>query len=303
MKLTILICTYNRCDLLMKCIDSIHKATKPNDAEISLIVIANACTDNTINALTEYTKKHKCINLLIEVELNPGKSYALNHGIKLIQSGYICFIDDDQVIDSNYFLEVYKAIQNHPDASILCGRLLPHWQGDEPNWLHEQGQYRIYPFPVPVFDLGNISVQINPNNELPPGGNVVINRTVFDEIGLFSLSLGPTGHNLVGSEDTDLFIRALQEGKIIQYEPSIVQYHYIDKSRLTLFYLIAKCFQRNRSITARRLNKNSKVPLYLFRQLFESLFHSVLSFKMNKLRFYLMRFSSTLGEISAYISK
>lgn len=304
--LTVAICTHNRVDLLMKAINSIYLAVTPNDCKITVLVIANACTDDTVSKLEHHKTTYLTENTITfdyQLEPMPGKSYALNRALSLINDGYICFVDDDQIIDINYFIAITKAILAYPDASILCGPLKPNWQGDEPNWIHTEGQYRIYPFPIPVFDLGNYPTQLTVENELPPGGQVVIRRDIFDDVGVFSTCLGPIGHNLVGSEDTDFFIRAINKGHIIQYIPSIIQYHYVDKNRLTLKYLLIKSYQRNKSITLSINPDRKPIPLYLFRQLSSNIFHTIIAFNADKYRFHLMRLFSILGEIIGLLAK
>jgi GT2 family glycosyltransferase len=305
MKLTVVICTHNRCDLLNTAIDSINSANRPEGYDISILVIANACADASVSYLKQYQAQQLAqhhLPLTFFEEPRPGKSYALNQAIRLTASGYLCFMDDDQRLDKNYFAKIIDALSLFPQASLLCGPLLPDWQGDEPAWIHETGKYRIYPLPIPVFDLGQSPLRISQVNQTPPGGQVIIHHDVFQRVGQFSEKLGPTGHNLMGSEDTEFFMRAIAGGEVFYYLPSIIQYHYIDKKRLRLSYLLNVCFQRNRSITLARHPACSAVPLYLFRQLAGYAFGILFSLSLYKTRFYLMRFFSTLGEIMGLIS-
>jgi len=304
MQLNVVICTHNRINLLLNAIKSIYSATIPNQINIRLLVIANACTDNTIVELEKFKQAshaNKCIFLNVEPEPRSGKSYALNKALDLINDGFICFIDDDQTVAPDFFESVVNAIVKQPNISIFCGRIFPDWQGDEPSWIFSEGKYRIYPPPIPVFDLGDTPLLIPDECEsLPGGGHTIVKKEVFDRIGGFSESLGPIGHNLVGSEDTDFFYRAVNAGEKIYYSPDIKQLHYVDKNRLKTTYLLLKSFQRNRSITASRQDKANHAPLYLYKKLLLILCNILVSFDMNRLRFYLMRFFSTLGEIAGH---
>jgi len=64
-------------------------------------------------------------------EPKAGKSYALNKALTLITGGWICFIDDDQRVDENYYKSVIDAISNYPDNTLFCGKLTPDWAGHE----------------------------------------------------------------------------------------------------------------------------------------------------------------------------
>jgi glycosyltransferase involved in cell wall biosynthesis len=296
MKLTAVICTHNRCELLANAIDSINSADKPDGFDINILVIANACTDKTVDNL----RHHHAHNLTFAEETRAGKSYALNHAINCVDSGYLCFIDDDQRVDKYYFLALAQALATLPTPLLLCGPLLPDWQGDEPQWLHDTGAYSIYPLPIPAFDLGHLPLQIEHPHQFPPGGQLIIHADVFKRVGLFNENLGPTGHNLVGSEDSEFIFRTLQYGEILHYSPEIKQYHYVDKKRLTLGYLLKMSFERNKSFTMISHAKTQPMPRYLWRQLFNYMVQCCIAFNSIKLRFFLMRIASTLGEIAAY---
>ncbi len=54
MKLTIVICSHNRSELLTIALNSIYNVVKPVNYNISVLVIANACTDTTLTDLEQY---------------------------------------------------------------------------------------------------------------------------------------------------------------------------------------------------------------------------------------------------------
>ena len=100
---------------------------------------------------------------------------------------------------------------------------------------------------------------------IPGAGNLVIKRSVFKNIGLFSEEFGPKGHNLQGGEDLEFIRRALKHGERLMYIPEILQYHQVDKNKLTLNYLIKKAYYR--SMAAYQLNDKislrSHPPVFL----------------------------------------
>jgi len=79
--------------------------------------------------------------------------------------------------------------------------------------------------------------------------------------------------------------------------PDIIQYHYVDNNRLKLGYLLVKSFQRTRSITLATKPAKLPIPRYLWRKLMNYSAGILFSFNVNKIRFYLMRFASTMGEM------
>ena len=56
---TVMICTHNRVDLLERTIASLNSAARPENAQIDIFVVANACTDATHTFLDEYRTASK----------------------------------------------------------------------------------------------------------------------------------------------------------------------------------------------------------------------------------------------------
>nr|MDD2658408.1 glycosyltransferase [Methylococcales bacterium] len=304
MKLTIVICTHNRSALLLKTLESIDRAIIPPQTDIAILVIPNACTDDTVEKLQEHQKWQRDNHLLpiqFVEEPKAGKSFALNKALTCITDGWICFIDDDQRVDVNYCKSILDAIINYPDTTLFCGKLIPDWTGLEPSWVHENGIYKIAPIPIPHYDLGDEQQILSEKNFIPSGGNLIIHQNVFAKTGNFSETLGPTGHNLVGSEDTDLILRALNVNEKLRYIPNIIQYHYVDPSRFKLIYLILMNFQRNRSFTLASCHESSQVPKYQWLKLVQYISGVLFCFNSRGIRFYLTKTAAILGQIFGII--
>ena len=298
MRITVLICTHNRVDLLERVLASLNAAKRPA-MPVQILVAANACTDETVARMQAYQSQQDANNWLplyiIEVP-TPGKSHALNRAIPDIETELVAFVDDDHRVDENYLLAIEQAAHTWPDAGLYCGRILPDWDGTEPAWVHDEGPYRIYPLPVPRYEQGDQPKTITAEEgPIPGGGNLVVRRQVFDLAGQFSTELGPHGHDLGGGEDSEYVLRALTRGARCQYVPNMVQHHYVDTERLKLGYLLKKSYQRTRSTS--RIHGNGTVPLYMWRKLAEYGFHSLFSLSWAKRRFYWVRTTAALGEV------
>lgn len=304
LKLTAVICTHNRSDLLLKTLSSINSAKIPEQTHISILAIANNCSDDTIYFLQNYQKRQNTENLIqldYAEESKPGKSYALNKALTLINEGWICFVDDDHRLDHHYLQAVVDTINEYSETNLFCGKIIPDWTGEEPKWAHETGKFKITPYPVPYFDLGDELLQLSEATSIPGGGNLIVNRNVFERIGNFSVALGPKGHDLMGSEDSDFVLRALQTGQTLRYIPDIIQYHYVNPEHFKLRFLIKKSFQRNRSITLTHYPNKTKVPFYLWSKLLRYFTGALFSFHSKKSRFYITRIAGVLGQMAGYL--
>ncbi len=295
--LTVLICTHNRVDLLSRVIHSLNAAKQPAGWRVRLFVVANACTDETHGFLDNYGREGNPLPLRWIAEPTPGKSHALNRALPLLEDAVVAFVDDDHRVHGDYLVEVARATESWPDAGLICGRILPDWDGTEPQWVHDDGPYRIYPLPVPRYDQGEEPFEIGADGPIPGGGNLAVRLSAIADTGPFATELGPTGHDLGGSEDADWILRALRAGARMHYAPDMVQYHYVENERLALSYVARKGFQRSRSVTRVR-SAHDAVPRYLWRKVATYGVQLLLSMQAQARRFYLVRMASALGEIS-----
>ncbi len=271
------------------------------------MIVANACTDGTVEWVRELKQKHlshKLIRIILIEESLPGKSNALNKATNFINTSLIAFVDDDHRVDEDYIISIEKAFINNPDIMCFCGKIIPDWNGSEPSWVHDEGQYKIYPLPIPHFDHEEKSFEIYGNGPIPGGGNLVIRKEVFRIVGKFDTELGPEGHNLGGAEDIEWVRRALEKGLRLRYDPEIIQFHYIDYDRLKVWYLMRKAYLRTASIV--RLSEEAKrakfVPKYLLRKIITVLFHGLINcLVVNRRRFFLVRLSAVFGEVKGFL--
>ena len=308
--LTILISSHNRAGLLDRTLRYLNEARRPRDWSVDTLVAANACTDGTHTLLDLYacaasdsaTQRGR-LPLRWVAEPRMGKSHALNCAIPLLNSERVAFVDDDHRVDGGYLESICRAAQAYPEADILCGRILPDWNGSEPAWIHDNGPYRIYPLPIPRYDLGDSPLASPHETTTPGGGNLVLRTALFDRVGDFSTVYGPVGRGLGGAEDHEWVLRAIAAGARLQYVPDIVQYHYVDPMRLKLGYLVRKAYERSASAVRLGGTGNGKglVPAYMIRKAGEYSLAVLTSVGPQERRFHLVRLAASLGEINGYV--
>ncbi|MDH3379910.1 MAG: sulfatase-like hydrolase/transferase [Gammaproteobacteria bacterium] len=301
----VLICTHNRSSLLRRTLDSLNAATRPIGTSVNLLVIANHCSDDTENILRAYQGEmvqRAWLPLRWEREPIPGKSRALNRAIPLLTGDVIAMVDDDHRVDRNYFVNISNAVSTYRDKKFFCGRILPDWNGSEPTWVHDKGEYRIYPLPIPRFDQGPDPKVLSSDTATPGGGNLFLHRAVFSIVGEFDTTLGPVGHNLGGAEDIEWVRRARDLGLTINYVPSVVQYHFVDPQRLKLGYLLRKAFERSSSAVQVSLSydETDGIPKYMVPKVLGYLFRATFTPLSRCRRFYLVRLAAALGELKGF---
>ncbi len=290
--------------MLVKTLASLNAATRPTGWAVDILVAANACRDGThamLDAYRQSPSERGNLPLTWLAEPVPGKSNALNTALPRIDSDIVAFVDDDHRVDAGYLAAVCRAAESHPEADLFCGRILPDWDGSEPAWVHDSGPYRIYPLPVPRFDQGDVARELTPDVAVPGGGNLFLRTAWAGKIGPFATDMGPTGHDLGGAEDLDWVLRGLRLGARLRYVPDMVQYHYVDASRLTLGYLMRKAYKRTAStVRLEPQTAGGGVPKYLYRKIAEYGIKACTAIGTSRRRFYLVRSAAALGEFAGH---
>lgn len=105
MKLTLIICTYKRPKALVTLLDSVKKQTFYPD---EILVVDGSPDDQSKNAL--YSANYPNLVYYQVDQQNRGLTKQRNFGIKKVaqDSEIVCFLDDDTVLEKNYFEEIKK---------------------------------------------------------------------------------------------------------------------------------------------------------------------------------------------------
>lgn len=123
-KLTVIIPTYNRADVLFMCLDSLQKQTlKREDFEI--IVVNDGGTDKTEEVIENF--QDKFVSLKYIYQENAGQGNARNNGIKQASGRIILFIGDDILLDRNALKYHVEMHEKHPGQNeAILGMIFWH---------------------------------------------------------------------------------------------------------------------------------------------------------------------------------
>jgi len=298
-RLAVVVCTHNRSASLMQTLGSLWAAHPASAAPIDVLVVANRCSDDTLDRLGAFRGQHPQDRLRLRwiEEPQAGKSHALNAAIADTGHDALCFIDDDQVVEAGFLESLLAGVAAHPEDDVFCGRIWPAWDGSEPAWVHARPPYAIPIRPFPEFDLRDQSRRLDVDERRPSGGNITVRRRVFERIGGFAVDLGPTGHNLAGGEDHEFLQRAVDAGFHIRYLPGVRQLHAIDAARTSTPYILKKSYLRSRSSFL--IDPPASGPrLYMLRKILSHGLGAVFTLNADR-RFYLMvRTAASVGELA-----
>ncbi len=118
MKFSLIICTYKRPQALLRLLKSVKFQTLyPNE-----ILIVDGSTDDSTHCMLEKNCFSNLIYFKVE-ESDRGLTKQRNYGIAHVneESGVVCFLDDDTVLNPEYFYEVITVFKNNSGITGVGG--------------------------------------------------------------------------------------------------------------------------------------------------------------------------------------
>lgn len=262
--LSIIVVNWNLKDDTLECIESLLKA----GASLSqIILVDNGSTDGSIPTLRNYFQDSL---IILDVEENLGYAAGANLGIKYALSQdykWFLLLNNDTIVAVDFIKEMENASQSSKGYSILTPIILYH---NNPSTIWYLGHRRI----------GNTLLTINPykNRKLvqtiPPliptdftnGCAMMINRTVFEKIGLLDASLFMYG------EEVDFCWRARLAGFRFACFTAAHIWHKISKSSQLINPQAQYLRIRNQIFFYRKYAHGMQIIAYFVFSLFRTIF-------------------------------
>ena len=232
MDVTVILCTYNRCQSLATALESVAASELPDSIAWEVLVVDNNSKDNTRTVVEGFVRKYPA-RFRYFFEPQQGKSHALNSGIRESNGRILAFMDDDVVVDPKWLQNLAACFRETTWAGA-GGRILPERAFTPPAWLSLDGKYALAP--LALFDIGPEAGELF---EAPIGTNMAFRKEVFEKVGGFRTDLGPLPGTEARSEDMEFGYRALQAGFRLWYEPSAIVHHSLPVHRLKKEYFLA----------------------------------------------------------------
>tara|TARA_Y100000741_G_scaffold331778_1_gene287326 strand:- start:477 stop:1313 length:837 start_codon:yes stop_codon:yes gene_type:complete len=198
MKISVIIPTFNRLDLLKRAIDSVlNQSIKPYD----IIVVDDGSTDGTSEMIQH---KYKSINLI--QQKNSGVSAARNNGIKNAQGDWIALLDSDDEWEKNKLEEQVNNLTDNPKYEFCHTNEIWIRNGIRVNQKKRHKKYGGF-----IFDKCLDICRISPSS-------VLFNKNILNHVGWFD-------EKLPVCEDYDLWLRITADYEILFIDkPLIVKY-------------------------------------------------------------------------------
>lgn len=225
-KISIIIPTKDKAEMLDKCLKSIYNNTSYKNYEI-IVISNNSCEEKTFNLLNKYKESYENFRF-IEINCEFNYSYINNEAVKVATGDYIVFLNNDIEIKSNNWLSkmVGYAMQSHigcvgikllyPTKTIQHAGVVIGGGGIAAHGFIGTGDdnYGYFGRLVANYDYSAVTAAC-----------LMINRLKFDEVNGFDEKLK------VAYNDVDLNLKILDKGYYNVLLPSVKAIHYESISR------------------------------------------------------------------------
>ncbi len=245
---TVVVGSYNRAEMLAQTIDSLiaidTKLADGGNFTYEVVVIDNASTDNTQEVIARYTQSGGAGNaerVRGFLETEAGVTYARNRGINESAGRWIAFHDDDQKAHPRWLAQLLDLV-NRRDLSIAGGAVHLVLPEDNNRILAPQCRQLLGE------KVGMLEEQPYGRKRIPGTNNLLVRRSVLDEVGIFDTSIKD------GGEDADLYRRIRIAGYEAWYTPDAIVYHLIPAPRLSNEYMRWTATRHGQHLALREYN-------------------------------------------------
>lgn len=211
MKVSIIVCTRDRCASLRALLASIVEAERPADLDLELTVVDDGSSDGTAEAVTEFAQSAPFRVRLLQQQ-GRGLAAARNRGLNDARGDTLVFLDDDCVVSRAYFLEMQARFAADRRPVLRGGRVALGDPDDAPLTIKTSTR------------LERLRSRRDPGGFIL-GCNMVMSRAVASKIGPFDERFG-AGGMLRSAEDTDYLMRAQLAGVTVEYVPDMTVFHH-----------------------------------------------------------------------------
>jgi len=220
--LAIIICSWNTCEILDDCLQSIYQ--HPPNVTFEVWVVDNASKDSSVQMVKS---KYPQVRL-IENSQNVGFAGANNQAIQQSQSQYVLLLNSDTLVYPGTFDYLLDFLISHERVGAAGSRYL------NPNGTLQRS---CYPFPTISRELwrllkldilspyGTYSMNSWPVDQARPvdilqGASLILKRAAIDEVGILDETY------FMYSEEVDLCYRLKKAGWDLYWVPQSVILHY-----------------------------------------------------------------------------
>ncbi len=206
--LAVCVCTYRRQEMLARCLDGLRSLRTPQGMTLELRVCDNDVEQSGLKTVKLFSESQETFRSVVyTVEGQRNIALARNRCVDLGPASLFAFIDDDEVPDQDWLIELV-ARRDDLDVDIVIGQVCADFASPPPSWVLRSR----------VFEK-DVSTSLEQTRwQAARTANALVAGEWFCRRGMrFRREYGGTG-----GEDTDLFRRMVMDGARIGFAPGAV---------------------------------------------------------------------------------
>jgi glycosyltransferase involved in cell wall biosynthesis len=229
---TVAVCTRDRPEQLGAFLSSVCSLVIPPELQWELVIVDNGSDDASAAVVDGFASSLPLRRVKAPVA---GVSHARNHAVREARGDYICWADDDVILDRDWLTAYLAAFRHHPHAAVFGGRILARLEEPTPRWIRRSVQSGALKCVFAHRDFRDAArIELN-RDDAPWGANFAVRareqkQFEFDP----ALGLSPQ-HNRAG-EESDVIYRILAAGGTGWWVPRSVVHHIIRGDRQSWRY-------------------------------------------------------------------
>ncbi|MFN8636264.1 MAG: glycosyltransferase family 2 protein [Chloroflexota bacterium] len=244
-----MVVSYNRRDLVSRCIDSL--LAEHVEGGVEVIVVDNASSDGTPAAIAE---RYPDVRSIVSPE-NLGYGGGCNLGLEVASGRYLLVLNQDIVVRPGALAELVRFADAHPDAGVVGARLeyedgrFQHSAFRFPDW--KQAFFGFFDSLVPLDSEVNGRYPVSWSElafaaEHLLGACLLFRRAALQQVGMFDPAF------FMYYEETDLCARLVKAGWRNYYLPTARVMHVGAASTSAASEQMSVQFHRSQAIFYRR---------------------------------------------------
>lgn len=242
MKLSVIIPTRNRANILEKALNSLVSQTIDKEF-FEVIIVDNGSTDNTKKVVDLFTEKIP--NLIYIYDDNPGLHIGRHRGLLESKSDILVFGDDDIEALPTWLEAILESFEQS-DVVLVGGKNIPCFEIAPPQWIKEMwekgGNNKIISY-LSILDFGEKKKEINPYYVF--GCNFSIRKKILIEAGGFHPDGMPQELIKYRGDGESYISKFIQEnGYRAVYNPKASVFHLVPTDRMTKKYFFQRAFNQ-----------------------------------------------------------
>ncbi len=219
MMLSVLICTYNRPEMLASCLHALLERTGEKPDQVVVVNGGDARTDQVVNRHAG----RQSIKVELLKTINKNLATSRNVGLPHCTGEIIAMTDDDAEVFPDWVTQMKRIHAEHPEAGAIGGPVIGADKESLVSRIADRVTFATYPTARVTRTL--------------PGVNVSYKRRAIEQVGL-------QDEALFRGEDVDYNWRIQKLGWTIYYDPCVRVLHH---HRSTFFRLLWQHFMYGRA--------------------------------------------------------